>query len=197
MLIRSRGFSLIELMVAVTLLTILLSLAMPAFTGWVRNAKVRSVAESLQTGVRLAQAEAVRRYRPMVFFLTDQKTCTGTTSAADSGAFWAIRTIPLTADEPSEAVKCGVLSDVAAGVQLSGPTAICFNANGRQAAVAAPGVGGAACTLAAAGINLFRITNPNVDVKVDHPLQVQVTLGGSVRLCDPARSYSATAPDGC
>ncbi|WP_310387700.1 Tfp pilus assembly protein FimT/FimU [Roseateles sp.] len=197
MLTRSRGFSLIELLVAVTLMTILLSLAMPAFTGWIRNAKVRSVAESLQNGVRLAQTEAVRRFRPMVFFLTDQKTCTGATTAADAGAFWAIRTIPLAAGEVSEAVKCGVLADVAGGVQLAGPTAICFNANGRQAAIAAPGVGGPACTLAAAGINRYGITNPNVDAKVDHPLQVQVTLGGSVRLCDPARSYSATTPDGC
>lgn len=197
MLTRERGFSLIELMVAVTLLTILLSLAMPAFTGWVRNAKVRSVAETLQNGVRLAQTEAVRRYRPVVFFLTDQKTCTEETTAADAGSFWAIRTIPITAGEASEAIKCGVLSDVAAGVQLTGPTAICFSANGRQAAIAAPGVGGPACTLADSGINRYSITNPNVDVKVDHPLQVQVTLGGSVRLCDPARTYSTTAPDGC
>lgn len=197
MLNRARGFSLIELMVAVALLTILLSLAMPAFTGWVRNAKVRSVAETLQNGVRLAQTEAVRRYRPVVFFLTNQKTCDGNTTAADSGAFWAIRTIPLVAGEASEAVKCGVLSDLAAGVQLSGPTALCFSANGRQAAIAAPGVGGPACTLSALGINTYQITNPNVDVKVDHPLQVQVTLGGNVRLCDPARAYSTTAPDGC
>jgi type IV fimbrial biogenesis protein FimT len=31
----------------------------------------------------------------------------------------------------------------------------------------------------------------------DRPLQVQIKLGGQVRMCDPARTLSATQPDGC
>jgi type IV fimbrial biogenesis protein FimT len=47
--------------------------------------------------------------------------------------------------------------------------------------------------LDATGMNSFDITNS----AADRPLRVLVTLGGSVRLCDPAKTLSAAQPDGC
>ena len=66
-----RGLTLVELLVTVTLLVILLFLAAPNFTTWINNTRVRTVAEVLQNSVRFAQAEAIRRNRSVVFYLTN------------------------------------------------------------------------------------------------------------------------------
>lgn len=190
---RNRGFSVVELMVAVALMALMLGLAAPSFTTWNRNAQIRTVSDSLQNGLRLAQAEALRRQRQVVFFRTASNTCDNTVTASNSNVSWAIRTVAMVAGDPVETVQCGVLSDVAAGVAIGGPVALCFNGSGRQTANADPGVGGSACTLDATGTSTY-------DVSVtagDRPLRVMVSLGGSVRMCDPARSRGSSSPDGC
>jgi type IV fimbrial biogenesis protein FimT len=154
---------------------------------------VRTVTDALQSGTRLAQAEAVRRNRQVVFFLTNDAACNADTEPADNGAFWAIRTVPLVMGEASETVQCGQLADVAAGVAIEGPTAICFNSAGRQVANASPGIGGATCTLDASGTSSYDVAATGAN----RPLRVLVSLGGQVRLCDPGRTLSASAPDGC
>ena len=193
MLKPGRGFSVIELMVTVTLLALLLGMAVPSFTTWIRNAQVRSVSDAMQTGLRLAQAEAVRRHRQVVFFRTSTEACTNATTAADGGAFWVVRTVPMFAGDAVDTVQCGVLSDVAAGVTIAGATALCFNSGGRQVANADPGIGGTACDLDASGTSRLDVSTTHAD----RPLRVLVTLGGSVRLCDPAKTLSSSHPDGC
>ncbi len=188
-----RGFTLIELMVTITLLGILLGLAAPSFTLWTRNAMVRTVSDTLQNGARLAQTEAVRRNRQVVFFLTNDSACTASTTPAANGAFWAVRSVALTAGDTATTVQCGNLADRAEGVTITGPTAICFNSAGRQTANTSPGAGTATCTLDATGRSTYDIAVPGGD----RPLRVLVTLGGQVRQCDPARTLSASAPDGC
>ena len=188
-----RGFTLVELMVTLVLAGLLLGLAMPAFGTWTRNAQVRTVSDSLQHGVRLAQAEAVRRNRQVVFFLTDSAACNLATESNANGAFWAIRTVPLMNGENSEAVQCGVTSDVAGGVSIAGPQALCFNSGGRQVANASTGVTGATCTLNATGTSNYNVSATGAN----RALRVTVSLGGQVRLCDPARTLSSSSPDGC
>jgi type IV fimbrial biogenesis protein FimT len=190
---RQGGFTLVELMVTIALLAVLLGLAAPSFSTWTRNSQVRTVSDALQNGARLAQTEALRRSRQVVFFLTNTAACTTSTAPAANGAFWAIRTVPLTASESAEVVQCGNLSDRAAGVDITGPTAICFNSLGRQVANATPGIGSTTCTLASSGVSTYNISG----VRADRALRVLVTLGGQVRQCDPARTLSSTNPDGC
>jgi type IV fimbrial biogenesis protein FimT len=187
------GFTLIELMVTITLLSILISLAVPSFSLWIKNAKVRTVADTLQTGVRLAQSEAVRLNRQVVFFLTNAKGCDTTISANANGAYWAIRTVPMLAGELSAAVQCGQTAELTDGVTITGPTGLCFNSMGRQTDNATPGVTGASCTLVAGATSNYRVRTSGAH----RELNVQVTLGGQTRMCDPARTLSATEPDGC
>jgi type IV fimbrial biogenesis protein FimT len=189
---KPRGFSLIEILITLTLLGILLGLAGPSFSEWIRNAQVRTVADSLQNGVRLAQAEAVRRNRQVIFFLTNSQDCTNTMAAAANGAFWSIRTVPLISGELAEVAQCGVVADVAAGVAISGPSAMCFNSLGRQVVNTNPGLGTVTCTLDASGRSTYDLSKT-----ASRPLRVVVALTGQPRLCDPARTLSATAPDGC
>lgn len=189
-----RGITLVELMITIAFLAILLKLAAPPFANWTANARVRSVSDALQNGVRLAQAEAVRRNRQVVFFLNNVSTCgTGDASAAN-GSRWQIRTVALFTGEAVVAVQCGTLLDLAANVTLTGPRAICFGSSGRQVANATPGPTGAVCTLDAAGAaSQYDIAAANSD----RPLRVLVALGGQTRMCDPARVLGPGVPDGC
>jgi len=188
-----RGFTLIELMVTIALLALLLGLAAPSFATWSRNAQVRTVTDALQSGLRTAQAEAVRRNRQVVFFLTSSKDCNTTTSSVANGAYWQIRTVALITGEAAEALQCGVLNDQADGVNITGPRALCLNSTGRQMANASTGVTGATCTLSATGFSIFEVNTSGADRR----LQVAVSLGGQVRMCDPSRTQSASNPDGC
>lgn len=194
------GFTLVELLIAMAMLALLLSLAGPSFSTWIRNAQVRTVAETLQNGIRLAQAEAMARNRQTVLFLTNDAPGLAATPAA-GGANWVLRWIPLpgdavtaTAPDNEPFLQGGAVGDVAAGVTIGGPTALCFNPLGRRVANATTGVTGLQCTVDAANpmaaFNLAGGTGTRA-------LRVTVTLGGQVRLCDPARSLSADQPDGC
>jgi type IV fimbrial biogenesis protein FimT len=188
---KALGFSLMEVLITLTLLGILLGLAAPAFGEWIRNSQVRTVADALQNGVRLAQGEALRRNRQVIFFLTNSADCSATMAAAEKGAYWSIRTVPLISDDVVEVVQCGVLSDVAAGVAVDGPTAMCFNSMGRQVVNTNTGLG-VNCGLDASGRSTYKLTKT-----ASRPLRVVVALTGQPRLCDPARTLSAETPDGC
>lgn len=64
-----RGFTMLELMVAVTLAGMMLLAGLPSFTTFLRNAEVRSTAEAIGNGLRLARSEATRLNRPVSFTL--------------------------------------------------------------------------------------------------------------------------------
>jgi type IV fimbrial biogenesis protein FimT len=197
--LRRRGFTLVELVVTIALLSLLLGLAAPKFSVWVRNARVRTAADSLSNGIRLAQAEAVRRNRQVVFFFTDSSDCTASLSASSNRNFWAVRTVAIVTGDSVEAVQCGMLTDTTAAVSISGATAVCFSSMGRQIANTAPGLGtGVSCTLDTTGTSTFNVSTAGTSVSgSDRPLRVLVALSGQVRQCDPARTQSSTAPDGC
>ena len=188
-----QGFTMIELMVTVSLTVLLFALAVPSFKSWIGNAQIRSASDAIQNGVRLAQAEGVRRSRQVVLFRTDDTTCGGTETAATAGKFWALRTVAVVAGQAVDVVQCGTLITAQSSVSISGPVALCFNSGGRQAANSAPGIGGSPCELDATGTNVFNISSSSAD----RPLRVLVTLGGGVQMCDPAKTLSASTPDGC
>ncbi len=195
-----RGFTLIELMIAIALLAILVTLGLPSFTAWISNAKVRTVAESLQTGIRLAQAEAVRQNRSVVLAFTNgiPDPATAITAAA-SGNRWVIQSLAQFGSADGSFVQAGSLTDIAAGVTIEGVSALCFNSNGRLITATAetiqsnttPQISGAACDPTDA---TFTVDRPG---SADRALKVLISASGRVRMCDPKRTLSATSPDGC
>jgi type IV fimbrial biogenesis protein FimT len=66
----SRGFTLVEMMIGVALLAILMSLAVPNFSMWIKNLGIRTAAESIQSGLTLARNEALKRNTTLRFQLT-------------------------------------------------------------------------------------------------------------------------------
>lgn len=63
------GFTLIEMAVAMAVFGFLLAAALPSIGTWVDNTRIRNVAESIQSGIQLARAEAIRRNQSISFYL--------------------------------------------------------------------------------------------------------------------------------
>jgi type IV fimbrial biogenesis protein FimT len=204
------GFTMIEAMVTLTVFAILAALTVPSMATWIRNNKVRTVTDSLQTGLRLAQAESLRRSRQVVFALTNSTTPAAIPlPAVANGTSWAIWTIPSmtnAADEAPTFVQSGVLSNASAGVVVTGVAAVCFNSMGRLVNNASANVtaitGAANCVQpttpppqqpTAPPAEVFSISTPGAD----RPLQINLSLGGQVHMCDPAVALSAQFPEGC
>lgn len=57
---KAKGFSLVELLIVLTIVGILLSLAMPSFSTWMANARARAKADAILNGLQQARAEAVK-----------------------------------------------------------------------------------------------------------------------------------------
>jgi len=63
------GFTLIELMIGLAIAAILLVLAMPGYSTWIADSQIRNAAESIASGLRYAQAEAIRQNSTVQFTL--------------------------------------------------------------------------------------------------------------------------------
>jgi type IV fimbrial biogenesis protein FimT len=201
---RASGFTMIEMAVTMTVFAILVALGVPSMTTWIRNNKVRAVSDSLQTGLRLAQAESLRRSRQVVFALTNSTTPNFyPVAAAADATSWAIYSIPSVANELPDFIQSGVLSTLSSNVQVNsnGTAAVCFNSVGRLTNNASANVtaitGGATCSQPTAPpsppTQKFDISVPGSD----RPLRVNLALGGQVHMCDPGVGISDSHPEGC
>jgi type IV fimbrial biogenesis protein FimT len=173
----NRGFSLIELMTVVAIVAVLTILALPNFSDWLQNSRTRSVAESLQNGIRFAQGEAAR--------LSRLTTITVNTTAAT----WAVTYTQTTADTTSATAPANPLQSSPSanldGVAIAASNAVLqFNNLGR---VSSPALGAVTAT--------FTVSNSHGP----RSLKVQVTQAGRVHMCDPDKgAYDPdNNPDGC
>ncbi len=89
MLCRHKGFTLIEVLVSITLVAVLLGLGLPAMSTLIQNNKIGSAAASYYAGLQLARTEAVKNNFPVEFILTNG---TGVAAApAIGGRNWVVR----------------------------------------------------------------------------------------------------------
>jgi type IV fimbrial biogenesis protein FimT len=73
------GFTLVELLVGLSIAAILISLAVPSFRTLVENNKTQTLTEEIATSLNFARSEALRRARAVtVCPSNDQATCSGT-----------------------------------------------------------------------------------------------------------------------
>jgi type IV fimbrial biogenesis protein FimT len=204
---RTSGFTMIEMIVTMTVFAILVALGVPSMTTWIRNNKVRTVTDSLQTGLRLAQAESLRRSRQVVFSLTNSTTPNFIPlPAVAGGTSWAIWTLPsmtTLADEQPTFIQSGVLSNAASSqvtiTTTGNVSTVCFNSMGRLVNNASANVtaitGGDLCVQPAGAPPVLKF---NIGlVGADRPLQVNLGLGGQVHMCDPNVVISDAHPEGC
>jgi prepilin-type N-terminal cleavage/methylation domain-containing protein len=74
--IAQRGFTVVELLVGLTVLAVLIGLGAPAMSSYLQSSKMASVAASYYSGVQMARAEAIRRNVRTEFVLTNDAPST-------------------------------------------------------------------------------------------------------------------------
>lgn len=192
---RTRGFTLIELMIAVVIFAFLILLAGPMYADFIANSRIRNAGEALLNGVKQTQAEAIRRNTPAWFVLDPPVAC----SAAVGYKVYATNPDDGLADDGSDAahpwpVTPFVFVDQGAAlVTVNGVTgcSVTFDGLGRIVpnSFQQPSDGTASLT---------RIDITSSSVSSPRPLRVVVqAVGGSggTKLCDPA--MASTDPAGC
>ncbi len=165
-----RGFSIIELMIGITILAILLAVALPSFQIWLQNAQIRNAAESIQSGLQRARGEAVARNTNVEFVL-------------GTGSSWVVR-LPGGATLDSRSGSEGS-ANVTQTVSPSGATTVTFNNFGGLSANSDGSV-------ALSQVELDSSVLPPAD---SQELRVTIGVGGNVRMCDP--NAPTGSPRGC
>ena len=179
-----RGVSIIEVMIAVTILVILLMVGLPSFSIWMQNTKIRTVAESILAGLQLARNEAVRRNAVVRFQFVNNFT--NACALSNNSGNWIV-----SQDDPAN--NCN-----AAPSETVAPRIIQFKAaieGSPDVTISATNSTGAASTFVAFN-GLGRVTATTKIARIDvdssvlaatdsRDLRILVTPGGQVRLCDP------------
>lgn len=167
MLGRDRGFTLVELLIALALMGILLAMAMPSYRTWIQNTRIRTTAESLLNGLQLARNEALRRNANVEFVL----------NGANSG--WDVKCVAISPGCPDTDTihkrTAGEGSSSSITITASNGGTIRFNSFGRMYSPV-PGVGTRIS---------FDIDNSLLSTTDSRDLRVTVDTGGNVRMCDP------------
>lgn len=183
-----QGVTLIELAVVMALVALLLMVAVPNISAWIRNTQIRNVATSLQNGLQRARAEAMRRnvnVRFSLVDLSDSAVMDNSCSLSNKGVSWVV-----SLDDPSG--KCA--TDVS---ESTAPTILDKHASGsggKWVVVQAGDASGDPATSVvfngfgrtadATGISTLDVDNdtPGDDYRA---LRIVVGTGGTIRMCEP------------
>ena len=86
--VRQRGFTLTELMVAIAVLSILLSLAAPSFQSLIAQYRLTAISTQLRSALLTARSEAIKSNRQVTVCASeDQSSCSNSSWASGSIAF--------------------------------------------------------------------------------------------------------------
>ncbi|WP_177206528.1 MULTISPECIES: GspH/FimT family pseudopilin [unclassified Variovorax] len=184
-----KGFTLVELMVAVALFALLFTFAYPSYTDFIRNAQIRTVAESVVNGLQLARAEAIRRNSNIQFHFPNTSNSVSTTGGTDWSISSALSATPTNFNQAIQTRRENSgSSNARIGVANSTGTAAAAGA-GMPADIMFTGMGRLNGASAVRRIDVTGAAGARA-------LAILLAPGGDVRLCDPALSL-ATNPQGC
>ena len=173
------GFTLIELVTVVTILSIMIFLALPNFNVWLQNTQIRTAGEAILNGLQLARAEAVRRNVNVE--LRMDLSSGWTARLPDTGEVLQTRL----AGEGSSAALVTITPLGANTVTFNSLGTIAANANGSNP------------------VSEFKIDSISLAATDSRELCILIRTGGNIRMCDPqvastdTRSCGAAIPAGC
>lgn len=159
---RQSGFSLIELMVALSILAILASVAFPSYRQLIANTQIRSVTESIRNGLQVARAEAVKRNAIVRFTLNNDTSWTVGCPTVNANCPAIIQAKP---------AKEGSSSTVT--LAITGAQTVSFTNLG----FVDPTIPGQ--------MSQVNVDNSSIPAADSKDLRVNIGAGGLVRVCDP------------
>jgi type IV fimbrial biogenesis protein FimT len=178
---RQGGFNLVELLIGLAIAAMLLTLAAPGYQQFMVNTHIRNAAESIATGLRTAQAHAIKRNANCALA---PPQCVEFVLNPALGWDIVDENGPTTLESVRWATGSAQFATVA--VTPGGAQRVSFNGLGR---VVSPNP-----IDATAGITQVDITSASI--ATPHALRVLVTAGGlGIKTCDP--NLPATDTKGC
>jgi type IV fimbrial biogenesis protein FimT len=181
----SAGFTLIELIITITVLAIMLFIALPNFAIWIQNTQIRTAGEAILNGLQLARTEAVRRN---VNVELRMDVSSGWTALVAAGGEVIQSRL---AGEGSSAALVTITSTNPAGVNPV--NTVTFNSFGSVVANAD----------GTKTVTEIKIDSPALAAADSRDLCILIRAGGTVRMCDPhvattdTRTCGAVIPTGC
>lgn len=180
--ISQRGVSIIEIATALAVLAILLVLGIPTFTEWIGNARIRTAAESLMSGLQSARNEAVRRNASVQFTLRSPGVASGTG--------WTV-TLAATGEELQSAPNGEGTGLIVVTPTPADANAVTFTGLGRTPAPPA--------NLNLDGSSLLTqldVDSSGLPAATSREMRIMISSGGQIRMCDP-NVGDATDPRAC
>jgi type IV fimbrial biogenesis protein FimT len=174
-----RGFTLIEIMISLTVLGILLMVALPSFTEWLQNQQLRAASEATLNGLQVARAAAIQRNLLVKFQETSlPQTAWSVTEAVTSA--------PVQRRAHEEGSPNAVITETPAGA-----TTVTFAPLGNVVA----NIDGTPT------VTQLDVRNPaGGSCQPAGPmrcLRLVISGGGSLRMCDPTSTLPANDPRAC
>jgi type IV fimbrial biogenesis protein FimT len=190
--ITARGVTIIEMMIAITIISILLMLALPSMSTWLNNAQIRTAGETLLNGITLARSEALHRNTTVRFQLTT--TLDSSCARSATGTSWVVSLADPTGacdTAPSDTTAPQIIQKKSGS---EGSPRAQITANGGTNTIYFNGLGRPVNPGGVATITQIDITNPTAGVcqNVDPAngpmrcLRITISTGGESKMCDPA-----------
>lgn len=187
-MMRTAGFTLTEMMIAVAIMAILLAAGMPSFQTFIQNAQIRTTAESMQSGLHLARSEALRRNAHVTLWLVNGLTAT--CARSNTGTSWVVSidnpaSLCNTASSDTVAprlIQSRAGSESGTGINVAATTSavtpaasscITFNGFGRVEAN---------CTGGGAPIGAISFVSATAPTTT-RGLNIRILSGGAIRMC--------------
>lgn len=124
----SRAFTLIELMVTISVLAVVIALAAPSFSSMLQESRLSALSTEVQSALQLARSEAVKR-RENITVCRSNAAQTACANGTDWATGWLIRRAN------GDVLK---VWDAVQGTVITGPnTGISFRSNGMSSSAAA------------------------------------------------------------
>lgn len=156
-----KGFTLIELMVTIVVLSILAFLALPSYRSWIQNTQIRTAAEGILSGLQLARSEAARRNTSMEMRI-------------EGGAGWTVRVSSTGAVIQTRPAQEGTANAVVT-ITPGGSDRVTFSGLGR---IANNDDGSVPFTA-------VKVDSNGIPASESRELCVIVNTTGLTRMCDP------------
>jgi len=179
-----RGFTLVEMMIALAIVALVLFVAVPSFTIFLQNQQIKNAANSALNGLTLARAEAIRLNTPVRFqFVSD---LTGSCTLSSTSLAWVVsqtdptglcNTAPNTTPPGIIQSRSATEGTQNAVLAETGGTSVTFTGLGRAQA---------------GGITQLDFSNRTGACQHIDPIngkmrcmRIMISSGGQARMCDP------------